>query len=94
MPQGRVKQKWPDLYQGLQKVSLKIQQIRKKLAGHCIRHVDDIASEFALWRPTEGRTNREITKINHVSILLEDPEMKCVQELKNITEDHKGHRTS
>ncbi|CAI9735072.1 Hypothetical predicted protein [Octopus vulgaris] len=32
-----------DLYQGQQKVTLKIQH-RRRLAGHCIRHTDEIAN--------------------------------------------------
>ena len=76
-----------DLYQGLPKVTSKIQQRRMRLAGHCIRHEDEAANKLILWQPTEGRTNKGRRKITYVNALLEDTELQSVQELRTIMED-------
>ena len=42
------------LYRDLPKLSTKVRQRRMRLAGHCVRHQDEIASKIVLWQPTEG----------------------------------------
>ena len=77
-----------ELYQGLPKVTSKIQRRRIRLAGHCIRYDDEAANKLVLWQPTEGRTNRGRRKIAYVDVLLEDTQnMQIVQELRTIMED-------
>ena len=39
-------------------VSAKVQQRRMRLAGHCVRHGDEVANKFVLWQPTDGHANR------------------------------------
>ena len=77
-----------NLYQELPKVTLKIQQRRMRLAGHCIRHtVKIIANKLVLWQLMEGRTSRRRRKIMYVDVLLENTGMERVQELSTIMED-------
>ena len=60
------------LYGELPPVSSKVRQRRLHLAGHCVRHQEEIASSFVLWQPTVGTVNRVRTKITFVDTLLAD----------------------
>ena len=53
-----------ELYGNLPKISVKIRQRRMRLAGHCIRHEDEIANKLVLWQPNGGRVRRGRQKIN------------------------------
>ena len=33
----------------LPRVSMKVQQSRMRLAGHCVRHIGEIATDLVLW---------------------------------------------
>ena len=46
------------LYGELPPVSTKVQQRRMRLAGHCVRHEDEVANKLVLWQPTDGHANR------------------------------------
>ena len=46
------------LYGELPPVSTKEQQRRMRLAGHCVRHDDEVANKLVLWQPTDGHANR------------------------------------
>ena len=48
-----------ELYKNLQNVSKKIAERRLRLAGHCLRHPEEIASHLVLWQPTIGSRERE-----------------------------------
>ena len=48
------------LYGELPPVSTKVQQRRMRLAGHCVRHGDEVANKLVLWQPTDGHANREV----------------------------------
>ena len=49
---------WPEhlpnreLYGNLPKVTDKIRERRLKLAGHCVRHSEEMASNLFLWQPS------------------------------------------
>ena len=75
------------LYGELPKVSMKVQQRRMRLAGHCIRHTEEIANSLVLWQPTVGKTGRGRRRINYVDNLLQDTGMDNVDELRTIMED-------
>ena len=45
-------------YGDLPPVTWKIQQRRLKLAGHCWRHKEEVASSLVLWEPLEGARKR------------------------------------
>ena len=47
-----------ELYKNLQNVSKKIAERRLRLAGHCLRHPEEIASHLVLWQTTFGNTSR------------------------------------
>ena len=40
-----------ELYGDLPKLSCKIRERRLRLAGHCVRHREDIALKLVLWQP-------------------------------------------
>ena len=46
------------LYVELPPVSTKVQQRRMRLAGHCVRHDDEVANKLVLWQPTDWQANR------------------------------------
>ena len=46
-----------DLYGRLPRASSKVASRRLKLAGHCVRHPDEVASKLVLWEPSQGRMN-------------------------------------
>ena len=46
------------LYSELPPVSTKVQQRRMRLAGHCVRHGDEVANKLVLWQPTDGHVTR------------------------------------
>ena len=76
-----------ELYKEIPKVTSKVQQRRMRLAGHCIRHCDEVASKLVLWQPTEGRTSRGRRRLTYVDTLLEDTGMESIQELRTIMEE-------
>ena len=76
-----------ELYRELPYVSTKVQQRRMRLAGHCIRHTEEMANKLVLWQPTEGRTGRGRRRVTYVDTLLRDTGMENVQELWTIMED-------
>lgn len=69
-----------EIYGDLPKVISKVQQ-RMRLAGHCIRYDDQVASKFVLWQPSE---RRKIRVGEEEDTLLEDSTMKTIQEMKII----------
>ena len=75
-----------ELYRNLPKVSTKIRQRRMKLAGHCVRHDDEVASKLVLWEPTEGSRSRGRRKITFIDTLLEDASANNTQELRTMME--------
>ena len=49
-------------YGNLPKVTEKKRERRQVLAGHCVRHSEEVASNLALWKPSHGKPNREREK--------------------------------
>ena len=47
-------------YKNLQNVSKKIAERRLRLAGHCLKHREEIASHLVLWQPTLPLEDREL----------------------------------
>ena len=70
------------LYQDLQRVSDKLAQRRLRLAGHCVRHEEEVASDLVLWQPIEGRVSRGRRRKTFVDTLLEDTGLDNAAELK------------
>ena len=44
-------------YDNLPKVTEKIRERRLKLAGNCVRHSEEVASNLFLWKPSHGKPN-------------------------------------
>jgi len=61
-----------DLYGTLEKVTDKIRHRRMKLAGHCFRHPEEVASSLVLWTPAHGKRSRGRPSRNFVQQLEED----------------------
>ena len=66
---------------------LRCQQRRMRLAGHCIRHPEEMANKLVLWEPSYGKRNRGRRSLTFIDTLLEDTGMENKQELKSIMED-------
>ena len=81
-----------ELYGDLPPVTLKIQQRRLRLAGHCWRHKEEIASSLVLWEPLEGNRNRGRQSTTYIDNLLQDTGMANTQELCTIMEDRSEWR--
>ena len=81
-----------ELYENLPKISVKIRQRRMRLAGHCIRHEDEIANKLVLWQPNDGQVRRGRQKINFIDVLLQDTGVTSTAELKTIMLDRSDWR--
>ena len=76
-----------ELYGDLPQVTSKIQQRRMRLAGHCMRHPEEIANKLVLWEPLDGTRNRGPQKTTYVDNLLRDSGMDNALELRSIMDD-------
>ena len=81
-----------ELYGSLPLVSLKIQERRMRLAGHCIRHEEEIASKLVLWEPLEGTRNRGVQPASYIDNLLRDTGVENTRELRSLMEDRTDWR--
>ena len=70
------------LYGNLPPVTSKIAARRLRLAGHCIRHPEEIASQFVLWEPQHGHTNRGRKPVNYVDLLKRDTGIESTEDLR------------
>ena len=70
------------LYGELPPVSTKVQQRRMRLAGHCVRHDDEVTIKLVLWQPTDGHANRGSQKMTYVDNLLQDIGLGKTSELQ------------
>ena len=80
------------LYQNLPKVTTKIKQRRMRLAGHCIRHTEEMAHNLVLWEPTEGKRNRGKPKTSYIDTLLLDADAHNTSELRMAMLERDGWR--
>ena len=76
------------LYGNLPPVTSKIAARRLRLAGHCIRHPEEIASQFVLWEPQHGHTNRGRKPVNYVDLLKRDTGIESTEDLRGAMLDH------
>ena len=75
------------LYGHLPKVSEKIAERRLGLAGHCVRHPEEIASNLILWEPTHGRASPGGQTLDFVDQLLKDTGLVSTKELRSAMQD-------
>ena len=82
-----------DLYQNLPLVSDKIRKRRLRLAGHCMRHKEEIAEKLLLWNPTDGKRSRGRPAITFIDNLLEDTGLHDTSELRMVMTDRQRWST-
>ena len=58
-----------------------------RLAGHCVRHDDEVANKRVLWQPTDGHANRGRQNITYVDNLLQDIGLGNTSELQTVMMD-------
>ena len=68
-------------------MSSKVAQRRLRLAGHCVRHEEEIANKLVLWQPTEGRANRGRRPVNYIDNLKSDTGLEDISEIKTVMMD-------
>ena len=78
------------LYAGLPPVSAKVAARRMKIAGHCLRHPDEVASKLVLWEPTMGRMNRGRRAVTFIDTLKNDTGLDSVNEIRTAMMDREG----
>ena len=78
-----------ELYKNLQNVSKKIAARRLRLAGHCLRYPEEIASHLVLWQPTIGSTSRGRKATTFVNTLKRDTYLDSIQEIKTAAMDRR-----
>ena len=72
------------LYDDLPPVTSKITTRRLKLAGHCVRHKEEVSSNLVLWQPLHGYTKRGRKKKNFIDVLKDDTGLESIDELKSV----------
>ena len=66
------------LYGNFPKVTEKIRERRLKLAEHCVRHSEEVASNLVLWKPSHGKPNRGRKRKTYLDNLMNDTNMETV----------------
>ena len=56
-----------------------------RLAGHCVRHGDEVAYKLVLWQPTDGHANWGRKKVTYVDNLV--PGLGNTSELQTVMMD-------
>ena len=78
-----------ELYNNMPKVTEKIRQRRMKLAGHCVRHSELMASNLVLWEPTQGKRRVGRRKTTFVDSLKKDTGLESTTEIRSLMQDRK-----
>ena len=78
------------LYEGIPRVSEKIAVRRMRLAGHCQRHRELLASKLVLWETTHGQRLRGRPTLTYVDILKKDAGAESTNELARCMENRDG----
>ncbi|KAI8500943.1 hypothetical protein Bbelb_210380 [Branchiostoma belcheri] len=68
-------------------VTDKIRERRMKIAGHCIRHPDILASSLVLWEPLKGKRSRGRPRVTFLDNLRKDTNLQDTREIKKAMED-------
>ena len=81
------------LYGDLPKLSCKIRERRLRLAGHCVRHREEIASKLVLWQPLSRNLRRGRKAIKYVDTLMRDNGLESTKEIENAMQDRESWRS-
>ena len=60
---------------------------RLKLAGHCVRHSEEVAPNLVLWQPSQGKPNRGRKRKTYLGNLMSDTSMESVDDLRSLMKD-------
>ena len=60
-----------------------------KLAGHCVRHKEEIASQVVLWTSNEGKRKSGRPSTTFIDTMLDDSGMNSTQEIQTVMMDRK-----
>ena len=78
------------LYASMPAVTSKVRHRRLKLAGHCVRHPEEVASQLVLWEPSQGRRNVGRQAVTNTDTLLRDTGLENLDELRTAMLDRDG----
>ena len=76
-----------ELYGNLPPITSKIKQRRLRLAGHCVRHKVEVASELILWEPKSGKASRGRRRHKFIDTLVTDTGLHSSNEIKTLMKD-------
>ena len=76
-----------ELYGDLPKVTTKIAIHRLRLAGHCVRHPEEIASQLVLWQPVRGNAGRGRKTTDFINIIKRDTNLDSTEDIRNVMLD-------
>ena len=71
-----------ELYQDLPKLTEMVRERRLRIAGHCVRHEEEIAHHLILWEPTRGNRGRGRRAVTYIDNLKEDTNLEDAAEIK------------
>ena len=71
------------LYGRVPKLSQTIAKRRLELAGHCVRHPEEVAHNLVLWEPTHGQPNAGGQNLDFIGTLYKDTGLKSTKELRD-----------
>ena len=81
-----------ELYGDLPKVTTKIAIYRLRLAGHCVRHPEEIASQLILWQPVCGNAGRGRKTTDFINIIKRDTNLDSMEDIRNVMLDRNWRR--
>ena len=81
-----------DLYGNLPRLTDKIRERRMRLAGHCTRHPELVASELVLWEPTHGTRSVGRRHTTYIDCLKRDTGLSNTAEVRTLMEDRQRWR--
>ena len=83
-----------DLYGKLARLTDKIRERRMRMAGHCVRHPELVASELVLWEPAHGSRNPGRRRATFIDSLKRDTGLSETAEVRSIMEDRREWRSA
>ena len=81
-----------ELYGDLAKVTTKIAILRLQLAGHCVRHPEEIASQLVLWQPVRGNAGRGRKTTDFINVIKRDTNLDSTDDITNVMLDRNWWR--
>ena len=76
-----------ELYGKLSKVTANISMRHLRLAGHGVRHPEEITSQLVLWQPSTGRVNRGRKPTEYMDLIKRDTGLHNIEEIRTVMLD-------